>query len=279
MKISVIIPVYNRPLAVRRAIDSVLKQSYAAHEIIVVDDASCDGTPAELQRYRGKIQLISLPQNRGVSAARNTGIKAASGDWLAFLDSDDEWLPEKLKMAEEFHHRHPDYLIFQSEEIWVRNGRRVNPKRKHQKPQGWIFEPSLALCLVSPSAVVIHRSLFHSVGLFDETLPVCEDYDLWLRIARHYPVGLDERFGIIKYGGHKDQLSRTYWGMDRFRITAMEKHLNDESLGEDLRRPLLRQLIQKTRVLLNGARKRDKDTQEWQQKLTRWQELLEALDK
>ncbi len=280
MKISVIIPVYNRAAAIRRAIDSVLAQSYSAHEIIVVDDASTDDTPYVLQQYAEKIRLIALPENCGVSSARNAGIQAASGDWLAFLDSDDEWLPHKLKMAVEFHQQHPDYLIFQTEEIWIRNGRRVNPRQKHKKPQGWIFKPSLALCLVSPSAVVIHRSLLDNVGMFDESLPVCEDYDLWLRISRKYPVGLDKRFGIIKYGGHADQLSHKYWGMDRFRLKAMEKQLKDDSTPAELRLALLQEMIKKTTVLLNGAHKRNnEESRLWEKRLEHWLQEKEILER
>ena len=277
MKISVIIPVFNRSAVIGRAIESVLNQTYPAHQVIVVDDASTDETPRVLERYLPRIRIIRLTQNRGVSAARNAGIRAATGDWIAFLDSDDQWLPEKLQMAVEFHREHPEYRIFQSEEIWIRNGRRVNPKKKHRKPQGWIFKPSLELCLISPSAVIIQHSLFEQVGLFDESLPVCEDYDLWLRVTRRFPVGLDRRFGIIKYGGHEDQLSRKYWGMDRFRIQAMEKHLSDPELPDDLRAALLSELIRKTEILIVGGKKRNKHVAHLEEKLKEFRKRFQTL--
>ncbi len=277
MKISVIIPVFNRSAVIGRAIESVLNQTYPAHQVIVVDDASTDETPRVLERYLPRIRIIRLTQNRGVSAARNAGIRAATGDWIAFLDSDDQWLPEKLQMAVEFHREHPEYRIFQSEEIWIRNGRRVNPKKKHRKPQGWIFKPSLELCLISPSAVIIQHSLFEQVGLFDESLPVCEDYDLWLRVTRRFPVGLDRRFGIIKYGGHEDQLSRKYWGMDRFRIQAMEKHLSDPELPDDLRAALLSELIRKTEILIAGGKKRNKNVVHLEEKLKEFRDRFQTL--
>jgi len=273
MKFSVIIPVYNRAGTIRRALESVLNQTYPAQEIIVVDDASTDQTAEILYSYLPKIRIIRFPENRGVSAARNAGIHHAQGEWIAFLDSDYQWLPQKLEMAVEFHRSHPDLLIFQSEEIWMRKGRRVNPAKKHRKLAGQIFKPSLALCLISPSAVVVHRSLFTLLGAFDESLPVCEDYDLWLRITRHFPVGLDQRFGIVKYGGHKDQLSRKYWGMDRFRIQAMEKQLNDPSLPTEMRVWVLEELIKKTEILITGGKKRGKDVTELESKLDRFRRL------
>ncbi|HGY54129.1 MAG TPA: glycosyltransferase [Caldithrix abyssi] len=276
MQISVIIPVYNRPQAVQRAVNSVLQQTEPPLEIIVVDDGSTEETPQVLAQYGSKIKMVRQ-SHRGVSAARNAGIKRAQADWLAFLDSDDEWLPEKLAAARRFHEQNPDLLIFQSEEIWIRNGRRVNPKKKHQKYGGWIFRQSLPLCIVSPSAVVIHKKLFEEVGYFDEELPVCEDYDLWLRIGRRYPIGLDSTPLIRKYGGHADQLSRKYWGMDLYRIAAMEKHLADPALSEAEQRWVLEEIIKKYTVLISGAEKRGKQVKEWKQKKVLYQNRLRNL--
>ena len=271
ISISVIIPVYNRAQSILRAIDSVLNQSYPAAEIIVIDDGSTDRLQTVLERYDEQIRRIRQ-ENRGVSSARNRGIKAAHGDWLAFLDSDDEWLPEKLENAIEFITHNPDYRIFQCEEIWIRNQRRVNPKNKHKKVGGWIFRESLPLCIVSPSAVMIKRDLFDEVGLFDESLPVCEDYDLWLRVLRRYPIGLDQKPGIIKYGGHQDQLSRKYWGMDYYRVRAMEKHVNDAELEPALRKDVLTEMVKKLQVLDKGAKKRGKSWQEVEHKLKIYQQ-------
>ncbi len=276
MKISVIIPVYNRAQMVKRAIDSVLAQTDPAHEIIVVDDGSTDATPMVLKDYQHRIHIVRQT-NKGVSAARNAGIHKATGDWLAFLDSDDEWLPEKLSLAKDFLNHHPEYLIFQSEEIWIRRGKRVNPKKKHQKYGGWIFKQSLPLCIVSPSAVVIHRSVFEHVGLFDESFPVCEDYDLWLRVARKFPIGLDRRFGIIKYGGHDDQLSKKYWGMDFYRVKAIEKHLNDDSLPLELKIAALQEALKKLMILIKGFKKRAKSTIELEHKFQFYSEQLKHL--
>ena len=274
--VSVIVPVYNRAKLVTRAIDSVLKQSRPPLEIIVVDDGSTDETPDVLRQYGSKIKIIRQA-HRGVSAARNRGIRSARGQWIALLDSDDEWLPKKLAMAEEFHRRHPEYLIFQSEEIWIRKGKRVNPKKKHRKYGGWIFKQSLPLCIVSPSAVIFHRSLLEQIGLFDESFPVCEDYDLWLRVAKKFPVGLDERAGIIKYGGHEDQLSHQYWGMDYFRVLAMEKHIDDAHLASDLKEALLKEILSKLNVLLTGYKKRNKTNPELEEKFRKYQLMLQNI--
>ncbi|NOX90175.1 MAG: glycosyltransferase [Calditrichaeota bacterium] len=277
MKISVIIPVYNRPLLVKRAVESVLKQTRPPHEILVIDDGSTDATPEVLRVYEPEIKIVSQ-KHKGVSAARNTGIRKAKGDWIALLDSDDEWLPSKLAMAEEFHAQHPEYLIFQTEEIWIRGGKRVNPKKRHQKHGGWIFKESLPLCIISPSAVVFNKKVIKEAGMFDEKFPVCEDYDLWLRVTRKFPVGLDPRPGIIKYGGHEDQLSRKYWGMDYYRLLAMEKHVNDPSLPVELKKAALKEILFKLKVLLTGYRKRGKQNPELEAKWQKYSQQMKILE-
>lgn len=273
MNFSVIIPVYNRPKLIQRAIKSVIEQSKSAQEIIVINDGSTDQTKSALKAYQNDIIIIDQP-NLGVSAARNAGIRIAKNEWLAFLDSDDEWHKDKLLRAETFNDKNPRYKIFQSDEIWIRNGKRVNPKIKHQKFNGWIYKQSLPLCIVSPSAVIIHKNVFLDVGLFDEKFFVCEDYDLWLRISRKYPIGLDNFEGLIKYGGHSDQLSRKYWGMDHFRVMAMEKQLKDSSLPDDLRKFTLRAITLKLNILIKGYKKRNKNTSELEDKLDKYMSEL-----
>lgn len=268
---SVILPVYNRENRVTRAIDSVLRQTFQPFEIFVVNDGSTDNTPALLKSYGDQIKVIHQ-QNYGVSSARNKGITASSGEWIALLDSDDEWLPGKLQMQYEYICSHPDIKIFQTDEIWIRNGKRVNPMKKHSKKGGYIFYESLPLCIVSPSAVVIHRSLFHEYGLFNETLPVCEDYELWLKMGAHQPIGLIKEFGIIKYGGHEDQLSRKYWGMDRFRIRALENVLNEGQLSSEQRSAVIREIISKAEILQAGAVKRGNISSEWQRMIQHYQQ-------
>ncbi len=278
MQISVIIPTYNRAHMLAFALESVLKQSYPIQEIIVVDDASEDDTRDRLDEFRDRVRIIRLEQNHGVSHARNQGIQASNAEWLAFLDSDDRWHREKLETQVVYHEHNPAMRISQCDEIWIRDGVRVNPMRKHAKQGGWIFRECLPRCIVSPSAVLIHRSVFEQVGLFDENLPACEDYDLWLRIALHFEIGYLPKPLLTRYGGHDDQLSRKYWGMDRFRIKAMEKHL-ETPMERDSQEALLQELSFKCKVVAEGAQKRENDemAQRFQEKRAVYQARLESL--
>jgi glycosyltransferase involved in cell wall biosynthesis len=256
--VSVVIPTFNRARKVRRAISSVLSQTHNHYEIIVVDDGSSDGTGSSLAPFGDRIEYRAHSANAGVSAARNSGIKAARYPLVTFLDSDDYWLPEKLAVQVRFHEENPDAVASQTDEIWIRRGRRVNPGRRHRKPSGDIFVPSLKLCLVSASAVMIRRPLCDEVGLFDESLPACEDYDLWLRIACRHPIHLIERPLVVKEGGGRDQLSATHKGMDRFRIKAMLKILGSGWLTEEQAEATVRELALKCRIYGNGCLKRGK---------------------
>ena len=255
MQVSVIIPTFNRAHTILRALNSVLAQNPPASEIIVVDDGSTDETREVVSGLPGKITYFYQP-NRGPAAARNLGTVHARAQFIAFLDSDDEWLPGKLAAQLKFFDENPDYLICQTEEIWIRNGRRVNPMKKHKKYGGSIFEKCLPLCIVSPSAVMVRREFFDKVGLFDESLPACEDYDLWLRTSAQMPIGLIEKPFLIKYGGHADQRSREFPVMDRFRIHALRKLLDLDLLTEQQREVALREFQSKCEIVVRGARKR-----------------------
>ncbi len=257
LSVSVIVPTYNRAGLLARALHSIYRQTHLPDEVIVVDCNSNDDTSAMLARDFPEIVLIVHPE-QNVSAARNAGIAAAKGAWLAFLDSDDEWLPGKLAEQIAMIARSPDSRICHTDEIWIRNGRRVNPMRKHAKYGGWIFQRCLPLCLISPSSVMIHRSVFEDIGGFDASLPVCEDYDLWLRITSRYEVLFIDRPLIVKYGGHADQLSRRYWGMDRFRIQALEKIVASGSLKPADLAAARNTLREKIDIYLLGAVKRGK---------------------
>lgn len=283
MKVSVIIPVYNRAQLVKKAIESVRQQTYQPFEIIVVDDGSTESEVGSRKSgvINGQKNLSGLrtqdsrttlhvgralpvrlklirQKNKGVAAARNLGIKHSKGEWLAFLDSDDYWLPEKLEKQVAFHKENCRLLISQTDEVWIRSGIRVNQNKPNVKVGGDIFERSLERCLISPSAVLLHRDLLDMVGNFDESLPVCEDYDLWLRITCRYQVGLVPEKLVVKHGGHFDQLSKKYEAMDRFRVKALQKLLSSGILTETQKEAVQAMLSKKIAILENGARKRNR---------------------
>ena len=257
--VSVIIPTYNRGWFLAEAIDSVLAQDFKDYEVIVVDDGSTDNTREILDTY-GQDIIVLRQANKGVSTARNRGIAEAGGQLVAFLDSDDLWLPRKLSRQVDYFNLNPDTVINQTEEIWMRNDVRVNPKDRHRKPSGMIFERSLELCLVSPSAVMIQRTLFDAVGVFDDNLPACEDYDLWLRISCRYPVHLIDTPLIIKRGGHEDQLSKAP-GLDRFRIQSLEKIIESGRLTETQNHAAACILRDKCAIYAGGCRKRGREAE------------------
>ncbi len=254
---SAIIPVFNRAGTLIRALDSVAAQTRPPDEVIVVDDGSTDGVEEIIARHCPGVRVIRQA-NAGVSSARNRGIAAATGEWIALLDSDDEWRPRKLERQMQALADNPRYHLCHTNEIWIRNGRRVNEGKRHKKSGGHIFEKCLPLCVISPSSAVIRRELLSELGGFDESLPVCEDYDLWLRICARHPVLFVEEALTVKYGGHEDQLSRRYSGMDRFRIRAIDRILEEGVLGDADRAAAIGTLLDKAAVYLNGAEKRGK---------------------
>lgn len=254
---SVIIPSCNRRGMLLNAIDSVLSQDFNDYELIVVDDGSTDGTESVESLYSGKIRYIYQP-NSGVSSARNRGILASSSPYIALLDSDDTWHRSKLRKDREYIDSHPSLLIHQSEEIWMRNGQRVNPGARYMKKEGNIFSESLRLCAISPSSVVFSRELTEKYGLFDEELPACEDYDLWLRVTPFEQIGLIKEKLITKSAGHGDQLSFIHPLMDRFRLYSIMKLLDTGKgrLTEEQAIEAETVAIEKARILLAGSVKR-----------------------
>ena len=254
--VSVILPTYNRAWTLKDALDSVLLQDYPNIELIVIDDGSEDNTQELLETYQNTITVLRQ-ENRGVSAARNKGIRQSRGQFIALLDSDDAWDKRKISCQVEFFNDHPETLICQTEEIWIRNGRKVNPKFKHKKPSGMIFEDSLNLCLVSPSAVMMKRQLFDIKGYFNEDFMVCEDYDFWLRISSTLPVFLIDKPYTIKRGGHSDQLSSLH-SQDKFRIRSLLSIIKSGNLTPEQREKVKKVLGKKCAIYGEGCIKRGK---------------------
>ena len=273
MSLSVIIPTFNRVETLERALSSVFAQSLPdsimSMQVIVVDDGSSDGTSEMVANLFPQVEYLQQ-ENSGVSRTRNLGIQAASGEWLALLDSDDQWLDDKLIKQFELLQQ-SGLLVCHGEEIWIRNGVRVNQMNKHQKFGGWIFEKCLPLCAMSPSSIIIHQSVLAAVGLFDEQLPVCEDYDLWLRITAKFEVAFEPQPCIKKFGGHDDQLSRQYWGMDRYRVIALDKILKTDLTAKQ-RIAANTMINTKLNILLSGAQKHNNTAlqQECHTLLKRW---------
>ncbi len=254
-RVAVVVPTYNRRAMVREAVHSVLAQSERDFELIVVDDGSEDETAAAIgDEFGSAVRLIRTP-HRGVSAARNAGAAESRAPLITFLDSDDLWDGRKLAAQLDWFAVRPAESICQTEEVWIRNGARVNPCRHHRKREGDIFVSSLELCLISPSAVMLRRGLFEQIGGFDESLPACEDYDLWLRIARIARIGLLPQALVTRRAGHADQLSRRFWGMDRFRVASLCKLLA-EPLAAERRQAAIAVLRRKCAILAQGAEKR-----------------------
>lgn len=260
VQISVIIPTYNRCTRLREAVDSVLNQTFSDLELIVVDDGSGDGTDSLLASYGSRLKVIRTGRH-GVSSARNTGAEAATGRWLAFLDSDDAWLPKKLERQLEAHKSEQDKKFSHTDEIWVRRGRRVNPMKKHGKRGGQIFEWCLPMCRISPSSAMIDAELFRRLGGFDTSFRVCEDYEFWLRLtARQSVLFVDEQL-LVKHGGHDDQLSSSHWGFDRWRVRALRGVIDSGVLGSDQKLAALDELLRKATVLEKGYDKHGKRMQ------------------
>ena len=257
MQISVIIPTYNRKHLISRAIKSVINQSLKPFEIIVVDDGSTDGTYEFINQFFPEIRVIRQ-SNNGVSSARNLGLKNAKGNWIAFLDSDDEWLFKKLELQKKAIDHLDKYLICHTNEIWIRNGTRVNQMKKHQKHGGFIFEKSLDICRISPSSVLINKKIFEHIGKFDETLKICEDYDLWLRISSRYPVLFLDEMLIKKYGGHESQLSKNTIGIEQYRIKSLEKILKNIKLSKLQFDSGVAMILKKLEIYKTGLIKRKK---------------------
>ena len=260
-KISVIVPTYNRAYQLKETLSSVLTQTYQDFELIVVDDGSIDDTSKVIKEFP-RVKYLALKENYGVSIARNEGLAFAKGKYICFLDSDDLWDQKKLQIQFCWMEGNTDCQVCYTDEIWIRNGVRVNQMNIHRKYSGDIYLHCLSLCIVSPSSAMLRIGLFDDIGDFDESLPACEDYDLWLRISMKYEFELINEPLIIKKGGHADQLSKKYWGMDRFRVVALKKLLDSNSLEGERLRLTRSELARKCSVLIKGFVKRGKKEEE-----------------
>lgn len=289
--ISVIIPVFNRFHMLRQAVASVLCQTIKDYELIVVDDGSIDETSAietdgistdtkglkkamsiggnnaadEKPFHRELLlqkpvafQYIRLKHTGMPGAVRNRGVDAAKGRFIAFLDSDDLWLPEKLELQLALMSKQPSIGISHTREIWLRDGRVVSQSSQKHKRHGRLFEDSLVKCIIGPSTVMMERDLYLRNNGFREDLEIGEDYELWLKITASHDVAYLETPLTIKRGGHRDQLTQKYGYIEHFRIEALSGLLAGGFFGGDDRSAAANELLRKCQIYVAGARKRGK---------------------
>jgi len=233
--VSVIIPTYNRVHLVGRAIRSVLNQTYQDFEIIVVDDGSTDNTEEVVESFNDpRIRYIRHEKNRGGSAARNTGIRASRGEYVAFLDSDDEWLPEKLeKQLSVFEEDSTCGAVYTDFLYMLPDGNVKLCQNYH--PEGWILKKLLSSNVVgTTSTVIVKRECFETVGLFDESLLSCQDWDMWIRIAKRYSFRKVPE-PLTKYRVHQDRITTDFRAVWRGHRAIMGKYMADiRALGRCL---------------------------------------------
>ena len=189
--VSVILPTYNRARLLGRAVKSVLNQTFEDFELIIVDDGSTDDTESVIRSFDDeRIKYIRHPMRRGVSAARNTGIKASRGRYIAFQDSDDEWLPKKLeKQVDVFENARPDVGVVYTGMWRIRRDKSIKyyPAKEVERKEGHIHDLLISRSLdIATATAMVRRCCFDKVGVFDENLLAFEDYDLWLRISKYY---------------------------------------------------------------------------------------------
>ena len=254
-KVSVLIPSYNTARYIREAIDSVLAQDYPNKEVIVIDDGSTDETIDILGEYGSVIKVLQQ-QNQGAAVARNRGIEAAQGDYIAFLDSDDVWLPGKLSTQIAYLEAHPDIgLIYSRWKAWKpdEQGQFVLPEipgmphsrtddaQPELKPEGsgWLYNRLLFSSLLHTITVVARRSLIEQVGGFDPDLKRGQDYDYWIRASRHTPIHqLDQVMALYRLHGNgciRKWPDRNYEGLvvqravERWGLTGPSGEVTDQA--------------------------------------------------
>lgn len=267
---SIIIPTYNRAHFLKIAVNSVLSQTFSDYELIIIDDGSNDKTGDAIEKIKDKRIKYIYQSHQGVVKARNKGVIEAKGDFICFLDSDDRFRPQKLEVTHDYIKKYPEYKIFHTEEIWYRKGGFLPQKSYHKKPSGFVFKESAKLCCIGMSTAVIKKEIFKKAGFFDEALPVCEDYDFWLRVTSKFPVFLIPEYLTIKEGGHPDQQSKKYPALDRFRIYALKKILEKEKLTAVNYQIAYKEFKRKSAIYIKGALKRKKT-----EEVKRYQKLVD----
>ncbi len=228
-KVSVVIPTYNRAHLISRAIQSVLDQTYQDLEIIIVDDGSTDNTEEIVKSFKDeRIRFIRYDKNKGASAARNTGIRASKGEYIAFQDSDDEWFPDKLEQQMKVFRISPPeigvvysgfYRIEADKKIYV-------PSDFITQKEGNIHNELLKGNFVGTPAVLIKKECFENTKYFDENLPALEDWELWIEISKHYVFKYVNKPLLYTYST-RDSVNLNESNMLKAHEIIIKKHLDD----------------------------------------------------
>ncbi|MCL2480272.1 MAG: glycosyltransferase family 2 protein [Spirochaetaceae bacterium] len=262
--ISVIIPVYNRSDLLSEAVKSVINQNFSDFELIVADDCSEDDIKRTLETIplieNISLKYLRLQKHSGMPGfVRNSGCKIADGSYIAFLDSDDLWLPDKLE--KQIALLAGNMSICHTREIWQRGDKVVSQSSQRHKREGDIFEDSLIKCIIGPSTVIIEKGLFEKYGGFREDIEIAEDYELWLRITENTPIAYIDQPLVIKRAGDWEQLSEKYGQIEIFRIKAL-KQLVEKSFFKPDKMVLAKKVLsEKCRIYAAGCRKRGKDSE------------------
>ncbi len=224
--VSVVIPAYNAERYIGETLESVLAQTYRDFEVVVVDDGSTDGTREIVRNYGEPVRLVEQP-NSGPAAARNRGIREARGRFIAFIDADDLWHPEKLALQV------PKFDSPQVGLVYCRVARvdaegRVIEESVARNPQGWVFEDFLFRNHCPTSGAVVRKEAFERCGYFPEDMVWAEDWHLWLRIARFYQFAAVEKM-LVHHRVHGASLTAKHWGMYRGARSVLEGALTDSA--------------------------------------------------
>lgn len=259
-EVSVIIPLYNRSALLKEALDSVRAQTFSDYEIIVADDGSDSEELIRSARHceEAGAKLVRLTHFGCPGRSRNRGVEHASGRYLAFLDSDDLWTPDKLEQQLEYMKTHPDCRLVHTREVWNREGQIVSQRKQRHQRSGEIFSDALVKCIIGPSTVMMTRECYLELGGFHDHIEVAEDYEFWLRYTALYPVGYIESPLVIKRAGNWDQLSEKYGQIEIFRIRALKHFLELPGIPEARRSEAVEEYIRKCRIFSNGCLKREK---------------------
>jgi glycosyltransferase involved in cell wall biosynthesis len=277
----VVVPTYNRLELLREAVASVLNQAAVDFELILVDDGSTDGTPRFLSFLedwttgsRRAIRVVRLEHTGMPGAVRNAGVRTASADLLAFLDSDDLWCASKLAVQVALHRDRPEIQISHTREHWLRNGRTISQKSQKHRRRGFVFADALVKCTIGPSTAMISRALFQSVGGFREDMDFAEDYEFWLRVVWNHPVEYVDEPLTVKRAGHHDQLSLRFGEIERIRLQAL-RDLVDRGTFEDPESARLArvEVQRKCRIYATGARKHGRGAE-----ATKYEKLAEEYE-